>query len=247
MTRAQLAGSRIAATVTLLAVALQPPLFVQMTLAYPSGRVRDRIDRSFRDPRLCRRRCLADPACAVLRFPLSRLLARRPIGAVHRHDPDLTVVGEMFESLFIALGLVFVALIVRRTATAPPGARRTMVPLALAGFFTITQFILFRVASLTDFDQAFTTLDWLDTRDDAGCADGDLCRDLRRSAALAGRSATSWSGSARRGRGRSVRLLGVRSAIRRSSSDCGCPTAASSSMRTATGSMSITTGRVIAR
>lgn len=39
--------SRLAVTIGLLASALQPPLYAQMVLSYPAGRVRDRLERAF--------------------------------------------------------------------------------------------------------------------------------------------------------------------------------------------------------
>jgi hypothetical protein len=67
----------------------------------------------------------------------------------------------VFWSLYIALGVAFIALVARRVRQAPPGARRTLLPLAAAGVFACAQLIVERAAWLTGWSQAQATLDWL--------------------------------------------------------------------------------------
>ena len=154
-------GSRIAVTAWLLALALQAPAYAQMALAYPAGRVRDRIERAF----------------LVLAYVISLLWQLAPalfagfrcagctphVGSLlfTGHVIDLTWVGRVFSILFIGLGVAFITLIVRRLHQAPPGARRTLLPLVAAACFTGAQFIALRAATLTDWSQAFATLDWI--------------------------------------------------------------------------------------
>ena len=154
-------GSRIAVTAWLLALALQAPAYAQMALAYPAGRVRDRIERAFLvlayvvsllwqlAPAL-----FADFRCAGCTPHVGSLLFTG-------HVIDLTWVGKVFSILFIGLGVAFIALMVRRLRQAPPGARRTLLPLVAAACFTAAQFIALRAATLTDWSQAFATLDWI--------------------------------------------------------------------------------------
>ena len=53
-------------------------------------------------------------------------------------------------------------LIARRLAESSPAARRTLLPLVLAGGFAGVEFIVLRAASLTDWTQAFGVLNWID-------------------------------------------------------------------------------------
>jgi signal transduction histidine kinase len=154
--------SRIASTAFLLAVALQPAAFAHMSLAYPTGFVRDRIDRGFLvlayaigllwelPPAL-----FADPRACGTCSP------RAPSLLFTGHTADLATTGKVFWGVFIALGLAFIALLARRLYSSPRGALRTMLPLALAGFFACTQLIVVRIAWLTGWTQALTTLDWI--------------------------------------------------------------------------------------
>jgi signal transduction histidine kinase len=77
------------------------------------------------------------------------------------HTFDIRPVGQVFWGLFIALGLTFIALVARRLRACPPGARRTLLPLAAAGVFASAQLIVQRVAWLTDWSQPLGVLDWL--------------------------------------------------------------------------------------
>ena len=74
----------------------------------------------------------------------------------------MTLVGEVFSALIIALGVAFLLLIARRLHDSSPAARRTLVPLVLAGAFGALEFITLRAADLTDWTQAYNTLNWID-------------------------------------------------------------------------------------
>ena len=111
---AAIVASRVAVTAWLLALALQAPAYSQMALAYPSGHVRDRIEREF----------------LVLAYVVSLLWQLAPAlfadfhcAGCSPHVPsllftghviDLTWVGRVFSILFIVLGVAFIALVVRR-------------------------------------------------------------------------------------------------------------------------------------
>ena len=156
--------SRLAYTLLLLALALQPPVYSHMALAYPSGRVRERLERAF----------LIVAYAVSLVWELTPALFFTPRGCANcgpsvpsllftGHTFDLTPLGHVYWSLFIALGVAFIALIIRRLLVSPPGALRTMLPLAAAAFFAGAELIVTRIAWLTGWDQALGTLDWLDS------------------------------------------------------------------------------------
>ena len=154
--------SRVAVTVWLLAAALQPSLYAHMVLSYPAGRVRDRAERGF----------LVAAYSVTLLWQLAPALFadfRCPGCSPHvpsllftGHVLDLTVVGKVFSTLIIALGLAFLVLVARRLRRSSPAARRTLLPLVLAAGFTVTEFIVLRAASLANWTQAFGVLNWID-------------------------------------------------------------------------------------
>jgi hypothetical protein len=153
---------RLATTLLMLAVALQVPAYAHMAFAYPSGYVRDRLERAllviayavgllsmlppalFVAPGAC-------PGCPPLAPSL--LFTGRAF--------DITPIGRVFWSLFIALGVAFVGLAARRLRRWPPGSRRTMLPLAIAAAFASAQLIVRNVAALADWSQPLSILDWL--------------------------------------------------------------------------------------
>jgi signal transduction histidine kinase len=154
--------TRLAVTAGLLATALQPALYAHMTLSYPSGRVRDTAERAF----------LGLAYAVTLLWQLApALFADFGCPGCSPHVPsllftghvlDLTPFGEVFSALIIALGAVFLVLIARRVHDSSPAARRTLVPLVLAGAFAALEFITLRAAFLTDWTQAYNTLNWID-------------------------------------------------------------------------------------
>ena len=127
-------------TVGFLLSELSAALFVHVTLAYPSGRVTDRLERAF----------VATAYTVALFFPLATLLvydglARLnyvPPGTESRllvHDSDHAV--ELLQKGFVlvaygVLASVFVALIVRKLVRATPRLRRILTPLLLAAVLT---------------------------------------------------------------------------------------------------------------
>jgi hypothetical protein len=224
--------SRLAYTLLLLALALQAPVYAQMALAYPSGRVRERLERAF----------LIVAYTVSLAWELTPALFFDPRGCTNcgqsapsllftGHTFDLTPLGRVYWSLFIALGVAFIALVIRRLLVSPRGALRTMLPLAAAAFFAGAELIVERIAWLTGWDQALGTLDWLDS------ANGLIVPrrsfpGSRRSAGTAARSATWSSNSHRRVPGRSRRRSRARSGTRHCSSRSGYRTTSSSSTST---------------
>jgi signal transduction histidine kinase len=155
--------SRSAATVWMLAHGLAPAAYALMVLAYPSGRLRARSERAV----------VGLAAAAGIVWMGAPLLFFRP-GGCSTCAPrvsswlytgttfDFLPVGQASWSAFIALGIWFVVLLVRRLRTAPPGARLTLLPLGLAVFFTAAEFIAQRVVWLGGWHSPTTALDWID-------------------------------------------------------------------------------------
>jgi signal transduction histidine kinase len=142
-------SSRTLGTLSLLATGLASVTYAHMVLAYPSGRVRDRLDRWFVAG-------LYPLGLAWMAFPLLFWDPHGCAGCAPNVPSlfftgitfDLTPVGQTFDGLFIALGLTFVALVVRRLRQSPPGAWPVMFPLAVAAGFSVAQFVLVRAVNL---------------------------------------------------------------------------------------------------
>ena len=155
--------SRSATTAWMLARGLAPSAYALMVLAYPSGRLRRRGERLL----------VAFAVVVGLVWMGAPLLFFRP-GACSTCAPrvsswlytgttfDYLPVGQASWSAFIALGLVFVVLLVRRLHAAPPGARVTLLPLGLAVFFAAAEFIAQRVVWLGGWQSPVAALDWID-------------------------------------------------------------------------------------
>ena len=135
-----------------------------MTLSYPSGRVRDTAERAFLVLGLRHNACCGSwhPRCS----PTSAAPGCAP------HAPSLLFTGHVLD---LTLGRKGVLGAHHRRWAWPsccsspdelhdssPAARRTLVPLVLAGAFGALEFITLRAADLTDWTQAYNTLNWID-------------------------------------------------------------------------------------
>jgi hypothetical protein len=229
---AEWSSSRLAVTAWALALALQSPAYAHMALAYPSGRVRDRLEKSF----------------LVLAYPVGLLWQAFP---ALFFDPrgcagcsgdvpsllftgstfNLRPIGDAFAWIFIALGVAFVALVVRRLRQSPPGARRTLFPLAAAGLFAASEFVVTRIASLAGWSQLMNPLAWVDRANllilPAAIFIGIAT--IRRHRGPLGDLVVELAAAQPR---RSEPHSPARSATRRSSSPCGSPTGSSTSTKT---------------
>jgi signal transduction histidine kinase len=157
-------ASRAAATLSVLAFGLQSAVYIHMIFAYPAGRVRDRLERAF---------VVVTYAFFLLwiGFPLLFAGQRDCTGDCLPRVPsllftgvtfDLTPVGRTFAVLFVALGLVFLAVAARRVRATPPGAWRTLLPIAAAGAFATIEFVVARIAFLGGWKELAGPLDWAD-------------------------------------------------------------------------------------
>jgi len=155
--------SRFAVTLWQLSIGLLPATYVLMVLAYPSGRLRGRLERGFvvaayvvgvawmalpmlfADPRGC-------GSCAP------RVPSLLFVGA----DVDLAPWGKVFDVAFVVLGAMFIGLVVRHVRAAPGGARVTVLPLALAAVYGASEFMAQRAVILGGWDALLSPLDWVD-------------------------------------------------------------------------------------
>ena len=155
--------SRTATTGWMLAHGLAPAAYGLMVLAYPSGRVRARSER----------------ALVGLAVAFGLVWMGAPLLFFHPGDCttcaprvssllytattfDYLPVGQASWAAFIALGVWFVALLVRRLRAAPPGARATLLPLGLAVFFAAAEFVAQRIVWLGGWAGPLPALDWVD-------------------------------------------------------------------------------------
>ncbi|HET7647526.1 MAG TPA: sensor histidine kinase [Gaiellaceae bacterium] len=155
--------SRLATTLWMLATGLEPAVYAWMVLAYPSGRLRDRRERALVS--------VGFPlGLAWMGFPLLFADLRGCADCAPRvssllytgHTFDYTLAGQVFWSAYIVLGICFVALLVRRLVQAPPGARRTLLPLAVGVVFAVAEFIALRVVWLGGWQSPYGLIDWVD-------------------------------------------------------------------------------------
>ncbi len=155
-------GSRVATTFELVALALQAPTFVHMTLAYPSGHVRYRLERAFLIVAYAVGICWELPPALFVDASVCRACTPHASSLLFTGETfDIRPIGSAFSALFVTLGVGFLWLIARRLRVAPRGARRTLLPLAVAGVFVALEFIVQRVAWLADWTTPQTTLGWL--------------------------------------------------------------------------------------
>jgi signal transduction histidine kinase len=152
--------SALATTITFLAVGLQGPTYAHMTLAYPSGRLRERRELAFLVVAYAAGLLwMAPPALFTRPAPLA------PSLLFTGHTFDITPIARVFWSISVALGAVFVVLVVGRIRRSPKGARRTLLPLALAAVFACVHFAGERIAWLTQWSPSQPVFDWLDRAD----------------------------------------------------------------------------------
>jgi signal transduction histidine kinase len=136
-----------AVTVGLAAHWIAAPIVAHVVLSYPTGRLTSRLDRAFvalayvfavgyAVPLLLfyDTRTPYDPAvwgCPSCALPLTHVGFRDVYGTLHALDKVLSV-----------LAVVFVALLVRKIWRAGPGERGVVLPLAAAGAFVATQYVV---------------------------------------------------------------------------------------------------------
>jgi signal transduction histidine kinase len=129
-------GSRLAVTLGLAAIWLNPAIAAHAILSYPTGRLGSRLDRAF----------ITAGYLFALAYALPLLLFYSPQAP---HDPviqecpscalplthvawhDITGVRHVLDGVLLGLGALFVVLLVRKLVRAVPVARRVALPLAV--------------------------------------------------------------------------------------------------------------------
>jgi signal transduction histidine kinase len=132
-------ASSLAVTLGLASTVIYAPLFAQLVLSYPTGRLGSRLERDF---------VVAAYAFAVV-YPLPLLLFDDPRAA---HDPDVWECGtcavplthvawadvtgamHLLNGLFAVLIVVFLVVLARKIVRAAPGLRRVVLPLVVVMF-----------------------------------------------------------------------------------------------------------------
>ncbi len=155
--------SRSATTAWMLAHGLAPSAYALMVLAYPSGRLRGRGERLLVALAVVVGLVwMGTPALFFHPGGCSTCAPRVSSWLYTGTTFDYLAVGQASWSAFIALGLLFVVLLVRRLHAAPPGARVTLLPLGLAVFFAAAEFVAQRVVWLGGWQSPVAALDWID-------------------------------------------------------------------------------------
>jgi len=155
--------SRSATTVWMLAHGLAPASYGLMVLAYPSGRLRARGERVL--VAFAAFLGLLWMGTPMLFFPGGGCPACAPRVSSWLYTGttfDYLSEGRGYWSAFIAVGVVFVALLLRRLVAAPPGARLMLLPLGLAVFFTAAEFVAQRIVWLGGWQSASGVFDWIE-------------------------------------------------------------------------------------
>jgi signal transduction histidine kinase len=155
-----LPASALAVTAGLAAVRANEALLVHVTLAYPTGRLTDRLERWFV--------VAAYAFAAVSALPLLLFYDPR-----HPHDPeiwecascarplthvawfDVTGVMDALDYGRILLVALFLVLLVRKVIRAAPGPRRIVLPLATVTFLAAARYALLLGLYLTGSDVSF--------------------------------------------------------------------------------------------
>jgi signal transduction histidine kinase len=127
-------GSALAVTAAVATAWIGAPLFVQMTLSYPTGRLSSRVDRAF----------VAVTYAYASAFALLFLLFYSPrstydpdvwdcprcaVPYTHVAWHDMREVRSAFDTILFVLVVVFLALVVRKLVRSSRGARRVVLPL----------------------------------------------------------------------------------------------------------------------
>jgi signal transduction histidine kinase len=133
-------------TVALAATALYVPLFAHLILSYPTGRLGTRPERYlvgvayvlavvYALPLLL----FFDPRSPHWRYEVDCFDCAIPVTHVAWHDTD--PITNVLDWLLLPLALIFLALLARKILRASPGGRRIVLPLSIAAFFAVAQYL----------------------------------------------------------------------------------------------------------
>jgi len=154
--------SRLLATVLPLFMGLSGAVYAHMVLAYPSGRLRDRLDRAA----VCvfYVAALLPAAVLVLTWDPQGCPDCRPAvrSYVFVDWIDRQPAYDLANGFIILLGGAFLALLVRRWFSVSATARLSLWPLGVAATFAVVQFMVAQVAEIGELWGWTPTLDRLD-------------------------------------------------------------------------------------
>ncbi len=143
--------------------AVNPVLYGQVVLSFPSGRLHDRVDRAFVLAAYALRIAWALPP---LLFADPRSCAdctiRSPSLLYSGHALDLATVGQGLDIAGAAFGVVFIGLVARRFLRSSAGSRRTFGPVALVAVLATTSFAARGLLDGAGSAAAAGVLDWAD-------------------------------------------------------------------------------------
>jgi signal transduction histidine kinase len=133
-------------TVALAATALYVPLFAQLILSYPTGRLGTRPERYlvgvayvlavvYALPLLL----FFDPRSPHWRYEVDCFDCAMPVTHVAWYDTHR--ITNVLDWLLLPLALIFLALLARKILRASPGGRRIVLPLSIAAFFAVAQYV----------------------------------------------------------------------------------------------------------
>jgi signal transduction histidine kinase len=141
------AGSALAVTIGYATNWLAAPIFGQLVLSYPSGRLRYRLDRA----------AIALAYGLAAAFGLATILLFDPgipnaatitwfehhaAPITHLPGSQATGLPDAFDRSLVPLAVLFVALLVRKLVRATPGGRRVVLPLVIAAGFVAVQYLV---------------------------------------------------------------------------------------------------------
>jgi signal transduction histidine kinase len=133
-------------TVALAAGALYVPLFAHLILSYPTGRLGTRPERYlvgvayvlavvYALPLLL----FFDPRSPHWRYEVDCFDCAMPVTHVAWYDTDR--ITNVLDWLLLPLALILLALLARKILRASPGGRRIVLPLSIAAFFAVAQYL----------------------------------------------------------------------------------------------------------
>jgi signal transduction histidine kinase len=151
-------------TVAFASAYLYAPLFGHLILSYPTGRLATRLDRIFVSVAYVFAVLAALPSLLFLdtqawnsRLELACFDCALPITHVASHD--VSGIKHVFDGLLLPLGLIFLALLIRKLVRASPGGRRIVLPLSIVAFVAATEFVA-RIALNGTPDTSPTDTSW---------------------------------------------------------------------------------------
>jgi signal transduction histidine kinase len=140
-------GSPLAVTIGYAANWIGAPIFGHLVLSYPTGRLRDRLDRALII--VAYAFAAAFGLVTILLYD-PRPVAEQTITWFQPHAAPIThIAGSVatglphaFDRSFLPLAVAFLVLLARKLVRSTPGGRRVVLPLAVAAGFTAVQFIV---------------------------------------------------------------------------------------------------------